>query len=101
MSSDAELQLIYKVANAPVNMFPFPHFYVRDIFPDDFYARLQAMLPDPSNLRSLPEVRPVPKDSYKERFVIGLAPEALEVLPDEQRAFWMELRGWLLGGATA
>jgi hypothetical protein len=101
MSSDAELQLIYKVANAPVNHWPFPHFYVRDIFPDDFYARMQQMLPDPGNLRSLPDVRPVPKGSYKERFVIPVAPEALEVLPEEQKAFWNELRSWLVGGAFA
>ena len=101
MSSDAELHLFYKVANAPVNPYPFPHFYVRDVFPDDFYAKMQSMLPDPGALRSLPEVRPVPKDTYKERFVLPVANESLEVLPEDKRAFWSELRGWMVGGAFA
>ncbi len=101
MSSDAELHLLYKVGNAPVNLYPFPHFYLRDVFPADYYAKMQSMLPDPAALRSLPEVRPVPKDAYKERFVITVAPEALEVLPDEKREFWNDLRSWLVGGAFA
>ena len=41
MSSSAELHLSYKVGNAPVSMFPFPHFYVQDVFPQDFYDQLQ------------------------------------------------------------
>jgi len=101
MSSDAELQLIYKVANAPVNPWPFPHFYVPDIFPADYYAKLQAMLPEPDAMKALPDVRPVPKDSYRERFVIVLSPEALQVLPEEQRAFWSDMRNTLMGGAFA
>jgi hypothetical protein len=101
MSSDAELHLLYKVGNAPVNLWPFPHFYIRDVFPADYYAKMQAMLPDPAALRSLPEVRPVPKDAYKERFVITVAPEALEILPEEKREFWNDLRSWLVGGSFA
>jgi hypothetical protein len=101
MSSDAELHLLYKVGNTPVNTFPYPHFYVRDVFPADYYAKMQAMLPDPGALRSLPEVRPVPKDAYKERFVLTVAPEALEILPEEKREFWTDLRSWLVGGDFA
>jgi len=101
MSSGAELQLVYKVANAPVNPWPFPHFYVPDIFPADYYAELQRMLPDPAAMRSLPEVRPVPKDTYKERFVLELSPERLGALPEGQRGFWTDLRGTLTGGEFA
>lgn len=32
--------LRYKIANATVNLYPYPHFYIPDIFPDDFYATL-------------------------------------------------------------
>jgi len=46
MSSGVDLHLLYKVANAPVASYPFPHFFVQDVFPADFYARLQTMLPD-------------------------------------------------------
>ena len=102
MSSDAELQLIYKVANAPVNNWPFPHFYVSDIFPADYYERLQAMLPTgPDAMKALPDVRPVSKDAYRERLVIGLSPEALQLLPEGQREFWSGMRSTLQGGAFA
>jgi len=44
MSSSVELHLTYKIANAPLNGFPFPHLYIRDAFPADYYARMQAMM---------------------------------------------------------
>lgn len=39
---DAEIleSLIYKLANVRVQTYPFPHFYIPDIFPSDFYAGL-------------------------------------------------------------
>lgn len=30
----------YKLSNAHINLYPYPHFYVRDVFPADFYADL-------------------------------------------------------------
>ena len=36
MASAAELQLLYKTANAPILPFPFPHFFVQDVFPAGF-----------------------------------------------------------------
>ena len=47
MYSDAELQLAYKVGNVPLSMFPYPHFYIPEIFPAQFYRQLQQNLPDP------------------------------------------------------
>lgn len=41
----------YKIANAPVQKYPFPHFYIEEVFPDSFYRQLRAILP--------------PKDDYK------------------------------------
>ena len=38
LQSDAELQLFYKVANAQILGFPYPHIYIPDIFPADFYS---------------------------------------------------------------
>jgi hypothetical protein len=40
LQSDAELQLFYKVANAQILGFPYPHIYIPDIFPPDFYNAL-------------------------------------------------------------
>lgn len=95
MYLDAELQLAYKVGNAPFSMFPFPHFYIPDVFPADFYRRLQQNLPDPSAMRPIEEVRRL--KGYKERFVLGLDEKSLATLPEGKRAFWRETAGWLVG----
>src|SRR4051794_15232609 len=86
MSSDAELHAAYKVANAPLNTFPYPHLYVRDIFPPDFYQTLQAMLPTSTDMRPIAEVRPV--KGYKERFVLDLGSDQVASLPQSKQAFW-------------
>jgi hypothetical protein len=95
MYSDAELSLAYKVGNVPFSMFPCPHFYVPDIFPADFYSRLQRNLPDPEAMRPIEEVRRL--KGYKERFVLGLKEKDLQVLPEDKRAFWTEFTAWLVG----
>jgi len=99
MSSSAELHLAYRIANAQVLPFPYPHFFVRDIFPADYYARLQAMLPDPASLVPLAEARNV--RGYDERFVLDLGAESLARLDAPRREFWEGLRETLSGGAFA
>jgi hypothetical protein len=96
MSSGAELHAAYQVANAPLNLFPYPHFYIENIFPADFYRALQAMLPESNDMRPIGEVRPV--RGYKERFVLELGGDQLAVLPENKREFWLDLRKWLVAG---
>jgi hypothetical protein len=98
MSSSAELHLMYQVANAPLSMFPFPHFFIRNAFPADYYDEMQAMLPDPSAMVTISEARPVPKGAYKERFVLAFGGEQFAALPEDKRRFWGELHRWLVGG---
>lgn len=45
MSTDFLGHVAYKIANARVRMYPFPHIYVRNVFPPDFYNELLAELP--------------------------------------------------------
>jgi hypothetical protein len=96
MSSGVDLHLCDRIAKAPLERFPYPHFYVRDIFPADFYARLLTMLPAPSDMLPINKVRPV--IGYDERFVLELKEPQLEALPEEKRAFWRELKAWMIGG---
>ena len=88
MSSGAELHAAYQVANAALNLFPYPHFYIENVFPPDFYSALQAMLPEPEDMRPIGEVRAV--KGYKERFVLELGSEQLTVLPENKREFWTD-----------
>ncbi|MGE0559611.1 MAG: hypothetical protein AB7E73_03310 [Burkholderiales bacterium] len=95
MYSDAEMQLTYKVGNAPFNMYPYPHFFLQDLFPADFYRRIRQNLPDPRAMMPIEEARQI--KGYKERFVLGLNPRDLASLPEDKRTFWSEFAGWLVG----
>jgi hypothetical protein len=96
MSSSAELTAAYTVGNAPIQVFPFPHIFVRDVFPREYYAEMQRKLPPSELLKPIAEARNV--HGYPERFVLNLTPPELGKLPEPYRAFWSELAGWLIGG---
>ena len=96
-SNDVDLYVQYRIANAPMLEFPYPHIYVRDIFPEDFYARLRENLPSEAHLRTLPSLGRVADDYPDSRLVMPLRREHTANLEPRQRAFWEELMGWLLG----
>jgi hypothetical protein len=94
--TNAELHLAYKVANAPIAGFPYPHCYVENVFPDDFYAEMQRNLPDPEAMIPIEEARNV--QGYPERFVLEFRPEHLQALPESKRKFWSDFGNWMLSG---
>ncbi len=96
MSSSVEAELIYNVANAPVRFFPYPHIYVPEVFPADFYAEMQRNIPDPSVMIPIEEARNV--KGYKERFVLELNDKHFPRLPEDVRPFWRDFASWLLSG---
>jgi hypothetical protein len=96
-SKDVDLHVQYRIANTPMLEFPYPHIYVRDVFPQDFYARLRANLPSGQQFRTLSSLGRVPEDYADARIVLPLTREHTARLEPEQRAFWQELGGWMLG----
>ena len=87
--------LLYQVANAQVRAYPYPHIYIPDVFPADFYAELQAKLPDPAAMIPIEDARPV--RGYKERFVLAPANTGGR-LPAQQGAFWADVNTQLTNG---
>lgn len=94
MFLDAELHLAYKVGNVPINMFPYPHFYLENVFPPEFYQLMQKNLPDPQAMIPIEQARKV--TGYKERFVLDMSAKSLATLPDEKRDFWAEIHNWMV-----
>jgi len=45
MHEDVLGHMAYKIANADVKLFPFPHIYVENVFPPAFYNQLTSSLP--------------------------------------------------------
>jgi hypothetical protein len=101
MSFDAESHVLYRIANAPLLRHPFPHFYVTDVFPADFYAELRARLPEIATYKRLDETGTVAKGAYKERFVCSLSDLEEEEFAAGQGNFWAALNSWLSADAFA
>ena len=96
MFIEAELHAAYKFGNCSVRQFPFSHFFIEDIFPQDFYEKIQENLPTPDQLSPISEKRPV--KGYKERFVLTFDDASLEALDPAKKDFWTSFRDILLKG---
>ena len=85
---------IYRIANAAVRDYPFPHFYVEDLFPPDAYEVMLDRLPDrgglPSVLDSGRVTTTTPKRaaSYDCRRTIRLNSPESDCLEQDDRNFW-------------
>jgi hypothetical protein len=101
MSSGADLEVLYRIANAPIREFPYPHLLIHEVFPPEFYRELRAHLPEERALKTLGELRRVAGGDYPARLVMPLTPEAIGALPAAQRAFWDGVAEWILGGEFA
>jgi hypothetical protein len=92
--------MLYRIGNATVNPFPFPHIYVRDVFPAEFYAGLLRHLPSREAFSPLSVARPMSSDVYDQtRTVLPLTPESVATLAQPYRGFWEDVTRMLLGGS--
>lgn len=97
MSSAVEDHVIARITEAPVKRLPMPHFYLEEVFPQDFYRELLANLPDDNDFVCLGDTGRVPKGAYRERFVFLPKPDHVEALAESKQKFWRELGAWMYG----
>ena len=91
MFLDAELHLAYKLANAPILNFPFPHFYIENIFSDDFYSKIQENLLETKEMTSLADLSSDNPglSTYKDRLVMDFTlAESMKKIRKDKREFW-------------
>lgn len=98
MDISEELKIAYKIANKQINIFPYPHLYINNIFTDSFYSQIINHLPHFDQLKTLSDVRPVHKGAYEERFALNLDDKSLGVLSDKNYLFWSNFRKQFLSG---
>ncbi|ARU57148.1 FkbM family methyltransferase [Oleiphilus messinensis] len=82
------------VANMDIRFEPYPHFYVENIFPDDYYRQMMAMKPVGDELISINETGRTRGSTYDNRFVMHLESGLERLKSDEKRVFWDEFRKW-------
>ena len=75
----------YKIMNAPIANYPYPHILIQNIFPDEFYEEILTNLP------SIDEYTPKPK--YPGRQTLTL--ENFDRLNKEKKDFWTKINQWL------
>jgi hypothetical protein len=104
MSFDVEEYVCYQVANAPLASYPFPHFYVRPVFPEDFYRRMLENLPDTEALTPINEFGTVGnfdadgmrvKSRFEPRYLADLEMLEVEEAAGRRGDTWRSLRSWL------
>lgn len=96
MNLDQELYLAYKIGNEKILDFPFPHIYVKDVFPQDLYNEILDHMPDQDKLSAIADKRPV--TGYEERFVLCFDDQSLSILDNKKRIFWKKFRDRMLSG---
>lgn len=96
MSFDVEHSVVYKLANAPVLTYPYPHMWVPDIFPVEYYSEMRRHLPPLSSYKPLGETGTVSGNAYKERYITSI--EDLGKIPGGETVynFWHGLETWML-----
>ena len=91
MFLDAELHVAYKIGNVPIFNFPFPHFYLENIFPDDFYSKIQENLLEKKEMTSMADLYPqnTGLSAYKDRYVMDFTrADSMKKVSKKKQEFW-------------
>ena len=82
MSVNVLPHLLQQISETPLTSFPYPYFYIKQIFPEPFYEELLRHLPDTSYFHPLEE--------YPTRLCLNLG-KGLASLPFPLFLFWKQL----------
>ena len=93
---EAEMHAAYHIGNAAIRHFPYAHFYVENVFPSEFYAKMLKNIPSESELSPISEKRPV--INIEDRFVLCFDEDSLDSIEAEKSLFWKNFRNTFVGG---
>ena len=93
--------VVRRLRESDVILDPFPHYYLEDVFPDDYYRALLSYLPGSYIYQNLFEVSDLKLDHFRHRDQRDLNGGWTEVLPDELKKFWNDFNEWFLGPELA
>ena len=89
------------LAKARVELDPFPHFYLENVFPDDYYQELLRNLPSTEVYDNLYEVTDLKLDHFRHRNQRDMDAGWTERLPADLQPFWNSFNEWFLGPELA
>jgi hypothetical protein len=97
MSSAIGTHVAGRIQSVRLQTEPYPHFYVTDVFPADFYAEMLERLPTDTEFLPLLPTGASSESDTSDRYSIRFRTPEMDRLGEAKRAFWEELSGWLLG----
>lgn len=80
-----------------VELEPYPHYYLENIFPDDYYQSLLSHLPESGAYQNLFEITDLKLDHFRHRDQRDLNDGWTAALSDELKEFWNSFNAWFLG----
>ncbi len=93
VTDDALLShLLQVVDNAELVSEPFPHMYFNELFPVHIYARMLALRPAADFFKGLNHKEALLQDGTSTRQVLPFNEQRLQLLPPEQRDFWLSIK---------
>lgn len=92
---EAFVHLYTRIKEVPILEDPTPHFFVENVFPDDFYQELLSQLPDLNFYQTISSAKKAKGESYDKRFILLLKEEEMSSLPFTSFTFWKTMQLWL------
>ena len=93
--------VIARLRAAEVVAEPYPHYYLENVFPDDFYQALLRHLPEATAYENLFEITTLKLDHFRHRDQRSLNDGWTDALPAELRDFWNGFNEWFYGADLA
>ena len=90
-TSNPSVDLVVRVETSALETWPFHHVYLDEVFAPAQYGRLLDHLPETPRYRELTHRDAMQADGHSARRKFYLFPEHIRLLPEDQRAVWMEL----------
>lgn len=89
--------VVNRLRASEVILDPYPHYYLENVFPADYYQALLNHLPAGAVYQNLYEVTDLKLDHFRHRDQRDLNEGWTATLPDELKSFWDDFDRWFLG----
>ncbi len=93
--------LLNSLRRAKVDADPFPHFYLEQVFPPEYYRELLRLLPGSAVYENLYEVTDLKLDHFRHRYQRDMTPGWTSELAPPLQTFWKSFNEWFLSAELA
>jgi hypothetical protein len=93
--------VLKRLRTSEIVLEPYPHYYLENVFPGEYYGELVSHLPESRVYQNLFEVTTLKLEHFRHRDQRDLTAGWTGGLPDEVKDFWDRFDEWFLGAELA